>query len=148
MMMDNEYELDFGEIIETLRTAEVVTVRFLTVSERLLIDNRHSEVDPPLVKLVPRVRSAEERFRSLKQLRPRFHLPEKITSISWPKHVHSLVDQGVWSAIVERIAEAGSPQAAQQCEEVLEELLRLEQKEVRNAILGEGYQSLWERNPS
>jgi len=148
MMMDNDYELDFGEIIETLRTAEVVTVRFLTISERLLIDNRHSEVDPPLVKLVPRVRSAEERFRSLKQLRPRFHLPEKITSISWPKHVHSLVDHGVWSAIIERIAEAGFPQAAQQCEEVLGELLRLEQQEVRNAILGEGYQSLWERNPS
>lgn len=148
MMMDNDYELDFGEIIETLRTAEVVTVRFLTISERLLIDNRHSEIDPPLVKLVPRVRSAEERFRSLKELRPRFHLPDKITSISWPKHVHSLVDHGVWSAIVERMVEAGFPRAAQQCEQVFEELLRLEQQEVRNAILGEGYQSLWERNPS
>lgn len=147
-MMDNDYELDFGEIIETLRTADVVTVRFLTINERLLIDNRYSEVDPPLVKLVPRVRSAEERFRSLKQLRPRFHLPEKITSISWPKHVHGLVDHGVWSTIMERITEAGFPQATQQCEEVFGELLRLEQQEVRNAILGEGYQPLWERNPS
>jgi hypothetical protein len=147
-MMDNDYELDFGEIIETLRTAEVVTVRFLTIGDRLLIDNRYSEIDPPLVKLVPRVRSAEERFRSLKELRPRFRLPEKITSISWPKHVHSLVDQGVWSTIAERVAEAGSPQAARQCEEVLEELLQRERQEVRNAILGEGYQPLWERNPS
>lgn len=147
-MMDNDYHLNYDEIIDTLRTAEVITFRFLVVSERLLIDNRFSELDPPLIKLVPRVRTAEERFRSLKQLRPRFHLPEKISAIWWPKHIHSLVEHGIWPAIAERIVDTGFPQVARQCEEVLQELLEMERQETRKAILGEGYQPLWERSRS
>ncbi len=144
-VMDNDYQLNYDEIIETLRSADVITFRFLVVSERLLIDNRFSDLDPPLVKLVPRVRSAEERFRSLKQLRPHFNLPEKISAIWWPKHIHSLVEHGIWSAIAERIVDVGYSQVARQCEEVLLELLELERQETRKAILGKGYQPLWEK---
>src|SRR3972149_3793716 len=81
--MDNAYELDYGAILKTVRTAEVVAFRFVTVPERLLIDNRFSEADAPMVKLVPRVTTAEERFKSLKILRPRFRLPSKISAIWW-----------------------------------------------------------------
>ena len=70
--MDNDFLLDDEAIKKTINEAEVVTFRFVIVGERLLIDNRASEVDPPLVKLVPRATSVEDRFRSLKRLRPRF----------------------------------------------------------------------------
>jgi len=143
--MDNEFELDHDEIIQTINTAEVVTFRFVVVPERLLFDTRSSEVDPPLVRLVPRATSVEERFRALKQLRPRFKLPEKISAIWWPRSIESLVNTGVWDAIVERVGSSGFEEAAEECGGVLEELRASERKELHNALTGEGYQSLWEK---
>lgn len=143
--MDNDFLLDYEEIIRTIRAADVLTFRFVIVNQRLLVDNRSSEIDPPLVKLVPRAGSVEERFRSLKQLRPRFRLPEKISAIWWPKFIDSMVERGVWDAIVQRIVESGFSEAARQCEDVLQELRTLERQELCNAVLGEGYQPLWEK---
>lgn len=143
--MDSDFLLDYDEIIKTVRTADVITFRFITVNQRLLIDNRSSEIDPPLVKLVPRATSVEERFRSLKKLRPRFRLPEKISAIFWPKFIDTLVERGVWDAIVQRIEAAGFTQAARDCECVLRELREIERCEIANAVRGEGYQALWER---
>lgn len=143
--MDNDFFLDYDEIIRTVRTAEVVTFRFVIVNQRLLIDNRSSEIDPPLVKLVPRATSVEERFRSLKKLRPRFRLPDKISAIWWPKFVEGLVSRGIWEAVVTRIEEAGFAEAARNSQAVLDELRALERLEVRNAVIGEGYQALWEQ---
>lgn len=143
--MDNDYLLDYDEIIRTVRSADVVTFRFVIISERVLIDNRFSEIDPPLVKVVPRAGSVRERFRSLKKLRPRFRIPEKINAIWWPKVVGGLVEHGVWDAISTRIAESGFAEAAGQCASVLEELRELERDAIRNAIVGKEYQALWER---
>ena len=144
-IMDNDFSLDYGEIIRTVESAEVVAFRFVVVSQRLLIDNRSSEIDPPLVKLVPRATSVEDRFRSLKKLRPRFRLPEKISAIWWPKSVQSLVERGIWDAIVRRIADTGFSEAAGKCDSVLQELRALERQELQNAVTGEGYQGLWEK---
>jgi hypothetical protein len=143
--MDNDYFLDLNEIIETVRSADVLTFRFVIVSQRLLVDGRHTEIDPPLMKLVPPASSSEERFRSLKRLRPRFRLPQKITSIWWPRYIGSLVDSGIWAALVDRLTADGFPEAAKRCEQVLQELRDLESGEVRSAIRGDGYQTLWQK---
>ena len=143
--MDNDFLLDYEEIIRTIRAADVLTFRFVIVNQRLLVDNRSSEIDPPLVKLVPRAGSVEERFRSLKQFRPRFRLPEKISAIWWPKFIDTMVERGIWDAIVQRIVESGFSEAARQCEDVLQELRTLERQELCNAVRGEGYQPLWEK---
>ena len=145
LSMDNDFSLDHEEIIKTIKSAEVLTFRFVVVGERLLFDTRSSEIDPPLVKLVPRATSVSGRFRALKELRPRFKLPKKISAIWWPKSIESMVKTGIWGAIVERIDRAGFSQAAEECGGVLEELRASERKELRNALTGEGYQSLWER---
>ena len=142
--MDNDFFLDYGEIIRTIRAADVITFRFVIVNQRLLIDNRSSEIDPPLVKVVPRASNVEERFRSLKQLRPRFRLPEKISAIRWPKSIANLVERGVWDANVQRIIAGGFAATARDCDGVLEELRALERREIVNAISGESYQTLWE----
>jgi hypothetical protein len=96
-----------------------------------------------MVKVVPKVDSAEERFKSLKALRPRFKLPPKISAIWWPRYITSLRETGVWTAIVDRIVDNGFPALAEECEDVFEELLRLERLETVNAIGGEGYRTLW-----
>jgi hypothetical protein len=143
--MDNDFAIDIDAIFEVIDKADVITIRFLILPQRLLIDARCSESEGPLIKPVPRAASLEERFKSIKQLRPRFRLPEKVTAIWWPKHVRQLVTCGIWDRIVRRLTSAGFPQAAEQCQEVLEELMRQEQQEILNAIAGEGYQCLWEK---
>jgi hypothetical protein len=141
--VDNQYHLDYDTIIRTVRDAEVLAFRFVTVPMRLLIDNRYSDADPPMVKLVPRAASAEDRFKSLKQLRPRFRLPSKISAIWWPRYVDGLVEAGIWEAITQRIAANGFDGVVRDCDEILAELRQMERAEMYNAIGGEGYRTLW-----
>lgn len=144
-MMDNDYVLNLDDILRTIETADVVRIRFLLLEKRLLIDNRYNEFEGPLIRLVNRSGSSEESFRNLKRMRPRFPLPDKMTAIWWPKYVNTLNTSGVWAAIVARISNTGFTDAIAQCEEVLRELHSLERQEVRNAISGEGFQTIWQR---
>ena len=141
--MDTEYHLDYDAILKTVRKADVVAFRFVTVPMRLLVDNRFSDVDAPMLKLVPPAGSAEERFKSLKKLRPRFRLPQKISAIWWPRYINGLVETGVWGAVTQRIVDNGFTATTEECDDLLCELLRLERLEMVNAIDGEGYRTLW-----
>jgi hypothetical protein len=143
--MDNDYVLNLDDILRTIETAEVVRIRFLLLEKRLLIDNRYNEFEGPLIRLVNRSGSSEESFRNLKRMRPRFALPDKMTAIWWPKYVATLTTSGVWQAIVARMASSGFNDAVTQCDDVLRELHTLERQEIRNAISGEGFQTIWQR---
>jgi hypothetical protein len=143
--MDNDYVLNLDDILHTVDTAEVIRIRFQLFDKRLVIDNRTSEVEGPMVKLVNRAGSSEESFRNLKRMRPRFPLPERMTAIFWPKYANTLRNTGVWSAIVRRVEETGFEGSLRQCEEVMQEMLELERLEIRNAISGEGFQTVWQR---
>lgn len=144
--MENDFGLDLQEIMKVIDTAEVLVVRFAIVDRRLLVDARHNEDEGPLIKLVPRADSVEERFRHLKQIRPRFPLPERIMSFMWPRHAALLQASGVWQRIVDRLEALGHAGTDAQCESVYQELLAEERAQVVAAIRGEsGYQSLWER---
>ena len=143
--MDNDYVLNLEEILHTIETADVLRIRFLLLDKRLLIDNRCNEFEGPLVKIVPRASSSEESFRNLKRLRPRFPLPEKMTAIWWPKYINTLYSTGVWQAITKRVADTGFTDSVRNCDDILRELLALERQEIRNAISGEGFQTIWQR---
>lgn len=138
--------MDLDEVIQVINTAEVLVIRFAILEKRLLMDARSKESDGPLLKLVPKASSAEERFRSLKELRPRFPVPEKILSFTWPRHVETFRAAGLWQHIVDRLSASGHPGVEEQCEAVFNELLVEESREVLTAIRGgDNYQSLWER---
>ena len=143
--MDNDYAINLDEIIRTIDSADVLRIRFLLLDKRLLIDNRFNEYEGPMIKVVPRAGSSEESFRNLKRLRPRFPLPDRMTAIWWPKYINTLSTSGVWDAIVRRVAESGYQESIDQCEEALKELIQLEQQEIRNAISGKGFQTIWQR---
>jgi hypothetical protein len=146
--MDNDYVLNLEEIFRTIASAEVLRIRFLLLDKRLLIDTRYNENEGPLVRIVPRVGSSQESFRNLKRMRPRFPLPDKMTAIWWPKYVNTLCTSGVWDALVKRIAETGYSEIVRDCEMVLNDLRQLEREEIRNAISGEGFQTVWARTAS
>ena len=144
--MENDFGLDIQEIMKVIDTAEVLVVRFALIDRRLLVDARHNQTEGPFIKLVPRADSVEERLRHLKQIRPRFPLPERIMSFMWSRHVEHLQTSGVWQRIVDRLRAPGYGGTAEECEAVYRELLAEEKAQVLAAIRGEaGYQSLWER---
>ncbi len=143
--MDNDFAIDIDAIFEVIDKADVITIRFLILPQRLLIDARCSKTDGPMIKVVPRAKSLEERFKSIKQLRPRFRLPEKITAIWWPKPVHALLASGIWERILRRLNAEALPDVQEQCAQALQTLTEHENTEILNAVRGEGYQCLWER---
>lgn len=143
--MDNDYPVDVPEILSVVRQAEVIVMRFLIVPQRLLFDSRSDANHGPLLKLVPPANSAEERFRSLRRLRPDFPAPERITVIHWPKMIGLLDSLGVWDAIRRRALDAGFSDTPGLLDGIWNELTKLEADEKRKAVSGEGYQTLWER---
>ena len=143
--MDIDSPLDLRAVFELIDSAEVITLRFVTIPHRLLFDTRHNETEGPLLRLVPHASSPQERLKTIKQMRPRLRLPEKISSVWWPKHVHSLADFGAWDRILRRIGASGYPQIADRAADVFREMEFKERVEVYNAIIGAGYHDLWVR---
>lgn len=143
--MGVEYGIDLDEIKRVIDAAEVLVVRLSVTDRRLLVDARTSDEHGPLIKVVPPAASAEERFRSLKMLRPRFRVPERILTFQWPRHARSLREAGVWDHLAHRLVALGRSGTAGQCDEAYRELLAEERKvEVAAIEGGEGFQTLWE----
>jgi hypothetical protein len=144
--MENDFGLDLEDIFTVIGSAEVIIVRLQIVDKRVLVDARRSSTEGPMIALVQRAGSSEERFRGLKRLRPRFPVPDRIMSFQWPRQVASLKTSGVWERIVRRLSDGGSDEMEQRCEEIFQELLQLERQETIAAIRGgEGYETVWER---
>ena len=143
--MDMDYPIDLSEVLNILDTSDVVIVRFSTVEKRLLLDFRLSSTDQPMIRLVNRVNSAEERFRDLRRLRPGLALPDRIMTFQWPKHIASLERLGVLNKVVEKFRTLGYPELEEACQRVYDELRALEHQELLAAVTGEGYQALWEK---
>lgn len=141
--MDSEFCIDIAQILKSIDTAEVVSMYFPLLRRALLIDFRSNATEGPMVKVVPMVDSIEERFRSLRRLRPRFPRPESITVIPWPKYVRSLERIGIRDRIEQRFMNSEYPTALKACSDGFDELLQIEAEELVNAIRGETYQSVW-----
>jgi hypothetical protein len=77
-------------------------------------------------------------------MRPRFPKPESVNIVPWPKYVGSLVTMGVWDRIARRYLDIGSTENVRQCEACLKELYEVEREEIRRAITGENYETLWD----
>jgi len=143
----DDYGLDINEVARVIDSADVIVVRFAILDKRLLIDARTNEQEGPIIAVVAKAGSVEERFKALKKLRPRFSLPDKIMSFMWPRHMETFRKSGLWQKIEARMVQLGGDEMTKRCNEVFEELSKHERAEVLAAIRGgEGYQSLWERS--
>jgi len=142
--MNGDFRMDIDEIARNIQTAEVVCLYFPLLRKTLVADMRTDVEDPPVIRLLPMASSVEERFRSLRKLRPRFPQPQKVAVIPWPKYVDSLVRLGIWDKILERCAASGHPSSINACNEVLSELQSLERAELAAAITGDQYHTIWQ----
>ena len=140
--MENEYGIDVQEVLGVIGSAEVFVIMFQHFERRLLVDTRTAGSEGPMIRVVERVRNADERFRDLRRLRPRFPAPERIVAFQWPRSVKTLVAAGVWEAIEDRLRSLGCGEWT--CRAVLGELEREELSEERKAIRGdEPWRTLW-----
>jgi hypothetical protein len=139
-----DYGIDLDEVRRVIDGSEVLVVRFSVTDRRLLIDSRSNEHAGPMIRVVPPATSADERFRAIKVLRPRFKVPERIVTFQWPRHARALCDAGVWDHIVRKLAAIGDDSVRLQCDEAYRQLVAEERKVELNAVLGgEGFQTLW-----
>ena len=141
------FGIDLDEVRRVIDAAEVLVVRFSITDRRLLIDTRTNGDEGPMIKVVPPVTSGEERFKSLKILRPRFRSPERILTFQWPRHARALVEAGLWEHMARRLVAIGWSGTAAQCDEALHDLLREEGDVERAAIRGgDGFKTLWAKD--
>ncbi len=146
-MMKADFGIDLDEVRRVIDAAEVLVVRFSVTDRRLLVDARTSNEQGPMIRVVPRAGSAEERFRSLKMLRPRFRVPERILTFQWPRHARALPESGVWDHLVRRLVALDWPDTAAQCAEAYRELLNEERLVEVAAILGsDSFHTKWSRD--
>jgi hypothetical protein len=142
--MDSDFQIDIGEVQRAIDVGEITALYFPLLRKTLLMDTRTTAVDSPMITVVPMASSPEERFRELVRMRPRLPKPDSINIVPWPKYVASLVRLEVWDHIVRRYLEIGPPEVVKRCEECLQELHGFEQEELRRAITGERYETLWD----
>lgn len=141
--MSGEFEMDPQEVIESVESAEVLSLSFITLRKALVIDTRRSGSEGPLVRIMEIVGSPQERIKSIRRLRAGFLRVRSLTVIPWPRYVDSLVALGIWERILGRVAESGDQAAVTACEEALAELTRLEKAEMAAVVKGEGYHTIW-----
>jgi hypothetical protein len=143
--VENEFGIDVEEVLSVIGSAEVFVIMFEHLERRLLVDTRTAGSEGPLMRVVERVRNADERFRDLRRLRPRFPAPERIVAFRWPRSVKTLVASGIWQAIEDRLLPLGCSEWT--CRAVLAEIEREEIGEEQKAIRGdEPWRTLWAEN--
>ncbi len=144
--MNDDFGVDLDEVNKVLDLAEVLVIRFHLIPKRLLVDFRTRPGVPPLVQVVPPAESIEDRFRSIKRLRPDFPAPEKVMSFNWPRSMEVLLNSGVWQRLVDRVGALGGDEVTDDCGKAMQTLLAEERHEVMGAIRGANhYRTLWER---
>ena len=143
--VDGPIDFDIEQLKSSLRSVDHALIRLTPVgiTERLLVDFRTNDSTGPGVCLLPDVNSLAERLKTIEQARPGFPVPERMHVITWPLRVAALERLGVLETIRDRLAQMDAFDALNELDEAHGRLLRLEHQEVRRAITGEGYHTLW-----
>ncbi|MFA7249915.1 MAG: hypothetical protein WC273_09835 [Dehalococcoidia bacterium] len=141
--MDSAYEVDLDGLLRTVRASDHVIVRFSTLAQRLLIDFRTSAEEGPGVFVLPAAQTMQERLASIAAARPNFPRPERLYVMAWPLGVSALGRLGFIEAVRHRLAGMDAFAQVRALERAFHDLQRAEQDELRHAITGKGYRTIW-----
>ncbi|MEZ4553208.1 MAG: hypothetical protein AB7L91_09000 [Dehalococcoidia bacterium] len=142
-MIDGGYDIDIEAVNQNVEEAEVVSFYFPMLRHTLLVDTRCGPDEGPLVCLDAMVDNSAQRYASLHRLRPQLPRPESLTMIPWAHSVDALESTGVWTRVTGRLLECGGTDALLDAGRCLEELRTLELHELRLAIRGPEYRTVW-----
>ncbi len=141
--MDTSYPLDLDALRRHLSTGDHAVFRFQAIDERLFVDFRPGPDGQPGVFLLPPARSVRARMRTIADARAGVPAPDRLTIVAWPLRIASLDRLDVLSQIRERLASLDAFKAIRNLDAVYTALLAAEREEIRRAITGEGYRTLW-----
>ncbi len=146
--MDSSYYVDRAAMLSAVRERDHLVFRFATVSQRLFVDFRTAMEDGPAVHVLPPAASVKERMASIREVRPAFPRPERINIVAWPLRVGGLERLGVIAEMRARLGDLDGFEALRALDAALRTLEREEEREIRQAITGEGYKTLWTATPA
>jgi hypothetical protein len=141
--MDSFYELDRDALAASIARAEHLLFRFVTVSPRLFVDFRSDGEVGPGVHVLRAARTLFERIATIREARPELPLPERLLVVEVPARVRGLKRIGAFPAIRDRLVEMDAFDQAMELHLAYEQLQAFEREEIRQAITGDGYRTLW-----
>lgn len=141
--MDSSYQVDRARMFAAIRDRDHLVFRFATIPQRLFVDFRTSGVDGPAVAILPAASSVKERMATIREVRPAFPRPRRINVVAWPLRVGGLDRLGVIGEIRQRLGDLDAFEALRTLDAAFDSLVAAEEDEVRRAITGEGYKTLW-----
>ena len=128
-----------------LRTAEVISIYFIRISQSLIIDFRRADSIGPRIMTDDAVASFHDRFLSFGRLRPSFPLPDQLTLAPWRHAVRTFDESGMLAILRERCLADTGPALLHEADDSYLFLLRLERQYLGNMVRGIGMRTLWER---
>ena len=143
--VDGHFSLDLNSVFNHIENADTFSIFFPKLRRALIVDMRRARQEAPLVRVMPMARSAADRLRSVKRIRPHLPRPTEIVAIPWTAYVNMLVSTGVWGKVTARIATAESSDANNAAKIALEELRQIERQELASLIKGDQYETIWAR---
>lgn len=141
--MDGQFSLNLEAVFQHIDKAETFSIALPTVKRALVLDMRAKGDDGPFIRVMPMARSASERLRTLRRMRPRLPRAAEILVVPWPSFVDGLIRAGIWNRIEQRVAASGSTEAVEALAEALDELRVAEARELGALLRGEQYEVLW-----
>ncbi|MGE3961613.1 MAG: hypothetical protein AB7F65_08040 [Dehalococcoidia bacterium] len=145
--MDDSYHVDQGALRAAVRERDHLVFRFSSIPQRLFVDFRtemtNGSPGVPGVFALPPAASIRERMTSIREVRPDYARPERVNVVAWPLRVGALRRLEVVGEIRTRLGDLDAFEALNRLDAVLAELERAEERELRRAVTGEGYRTLW-----
>jgi hypothetical protein len=141
--MDGDRTLDLEELRTALEQGDHLLMRFEIIALCFFIDFRASSEAEPAVLVLQPVNSFRERLISIRRGRPEFPVPDQLQVANWPLRIASIERLRLLDMIRGRLAADGASEALCQLADALQELADDERNELRRAISGEGYRTLW-----
>ena len=145
MDSDSYSGIDREALARSIAEADHLLFRFATVEARLFVDFRVAADLEPGVHVLPPVNSLAERVASIRRARPQAPPPNRLFVIAVPARVRGLERTGALDAIRRRLAQLEAFPQVTDLELAYEQLLAFEREEIRRAITGDGYRTLWSR---
>lgn len=145
--MDNPLDLDGDRLIKAINAVEVLNIFFPQLRHSLIFDTRQQREAGvrPAIMVDEMAGSPEARLRSFARLRPELPIPERLAVTAWLGSIRTLVEAGVYTAILERCLALDYPQGERDAEAAFHQLARLERAAMRDLLTGATSVALWER---
>ncbi len=146
MTLDGQFSLNIQAVFRHIDKAETFSIALPTIKRALVVDMRVSGGDGPFIRVMPMARSASERLRTLRRMRPALPRAAEILVVPWRSFVDGLVRAGIWERLEKRIEASGSESALESLETAFDELRTAESRELGALLRGEQYEVLWARS--